>query len=122
MAKIGSKNTKPELLLRRLLRKEGIYFAVYSKLPGTPDIVFRRKKVAVFVDGEFWHGHNWLKLGKKPPNEFWKKKLLRNMARDKRVNRDLQKMGWKVMRILEGNVLKKPEKTIRKIISMLNSR
>lgn len=106
MAQIRSKNTRPELLLRKILRKAGLSFSIHANLPGTPDIVFKRHKIAVFVDGEFWHGYNWVKKGIKPSTPFWKRKLLRNIARDKRVNRELRKSGWKVVRIWERQLLR----------------
>jgi DNA mismatch endonuclease (patch repair protein) len=124
MSKIRSKNTKPEVALRRLLRDNGYRFSTYSKLPGTPDIVFRKARVAVFVDGEFWHGYNWTRKGIRPGDSFWEKKLLRNIARDKRVNSELRKMGWAVIRFRETQVLKKPGyilSRIRKELSQLKA-
>jgi len=115
MSRIRSSNTKPEVALRKLLRAAKLKFSTYRKLPGTPDIVFRKKKVAVFVDGEFWHGYNWKRKGIVPKTAFWKKKILRNMERDKRVNRELRKMGWKVVRIWESQIMKTPEGALRKI-------
>ncbi len=121
MLRIRSKNTKPELELRCILRQEGFSFSTYSKLPGTPDIVFRKNNVAVFVDGEFWHGHNWLKKGKKPKTAFWKKKLLRNIARDKKVNYKLHAMGWQYVRVLDSQVIKKPKYVLSRIRNVLSS-
>ncbi len=115
MSRIRSKNTKPELTFRKLLKKAKINFSTYSKLPGTPDMVFSKKKVAVFIDGEFWHGYNWRKRGIKPANAFWRKKLLRNMARDKGVNRELRRIGWKVVRILETQVIKRPGYALQRV-------
>jgi DNA mismatch endonuclease (patch repair protein) len=120
MSKIRSKNTRPEVALRQLLRDNGYKFSTYSKLPGTPDIVFRKARVAVFVDGEFWHGYNWVKRGIKPSNTFWEKKLLRNIARDKCVNSELQKMGWKVIRFWETQVIKKPRHVLDRISKELS--
>ena len=108
MSRIMSKNTKPELKLRNILRKDGLSFSTYSKFLGTPDMVFKKKKLAVFVDGEFWHGHNWLKKGKKPKSAFWKRKLLRNIVRDKKVNAELHKIGWNYVRVLDSQIVKKP--------------
>ena len=74
MASIPQKNTKPELLLRRSLWHEGMRYRVnYRKLPGKPDIVFTRPKIAVFVDGDFWHGHNW-------PYEVWVRWMKNSMG------------------------------------------
>lgn len=112
MASIPQKNTKPELLLRRSLWHEGMRYRVnYRKLPGKPDIVFTRPKTAVFVDGDFWHGHNWAIRGLgsldeelNGYSEFWKNKILQNVDRDKRVNAQLQENGWLVIRLWESDI------------------
>jgi DNA mismatch endonuclease (patch repair protein) len=119
MSSISSTNTKPELFLRKILRAKKLRFSTYSKLPGTPDIVFRKNKLAVFVDGEFWHGYNWLKKGKTPKSAFWKRKILRNIARDKKVNRELRRMGWRHVRVLDSQVMKKQSYVLSRIMRSL---
>lgn len=112
MAAIPSKNTKPELMLRRALWKEKLRYRVnYKKLPGKPDIVFTKKHVAVFCDGDFWHGHNWAirRLNSLDDelagySDFWKTKILRNIERDAEVNRLLAAQGWTVIRIWESDI------------------
>ncbi len=122
MSRIRSKHTKLELALRKLLSTAKISFSKYHKLPGTPDLVFNKKKIALFVDGEFWHGYNWRKLGKKPTNQFWKKKLLRNIARDKQVNSKLRKLGWKVLRVWESQIIRRPTFVLNRVKAALRSR
>ena len=105
MRKVRSKNTTPELRLRKLLYGMGYrgYRVHYDKLPGKPDIVFVGKKRVIFVHGCFWHGHD-CKAGNNVPKsnlEYWTGKLSRNKARDKRNMRELKKAGWVVHVIWE---------------------
>ena len=110
MQKIHSKNTKPELLLRRALWAKGIrYRKNYKDIPGTPDIVLTRQKIAIFVDGDFWHarGHQDNPGEQVATNkEFWQKKLARNVERDKEVNDELTEAGWLVLRFWESDIKK----------------
>ena len=97
MRSIISKSTKPELVLRRFLFSKGYrYRKNYNKLPGRPDIVFISRKIAIFVHGCFWHQHKDCEITNKPRSNptFWKEKFSKNLERDKRNQRDLQKMGW----------------------------
>ena len=119
MSSIRSKNTKVEWILRRALWKKGLRYRLHYKIKGSPDIVFPSKKVAVFIDGDFWHGYNWEKLKPKLKNEFWVNKILRNMQRDKEVNEELKKMGWKVIRIWEHELRKDVNKCVKKIKRVL---
>lgn len=115
MARIRSKNTKPEKLLRAGLRKLGLHFKSHYNIFGHPDIVFPNEKVAIFVDGDFWHGYN-LKIKKQiPPRRYWLAKILRNIQRDKVVSKNLKNHGWKVIRIWEHNIVKRPEKYAKQI-------
>ncbi|MBN8628353.1 MAG: very short patch repair endonuclease, partial [Planctomycetes bacterium] len=75
-----------------------------SKLPGRPDFVFRRARLAVFVDGDFWHGHPRNCRMPKSNAAYWKAKIARNRARDKAVNRTLRALGWRVVRIWESSL------------------
>jgi DNA mismatch endonuclease (patch repair protein) len=119
MSRIRSKNTSVEVLLRKKLSELGLKFEAYYKdLPGNPDIVFPDKKVAVFVDGEFWHGKDFKKR-KQTYNEYWRNKITRNMQRDKEVNKSLKKMGWKVLRIWGRDLKKDPNKYIEKIKNLV---
>lgn len=112
MSSIPSKDTKPELALRKELWRKGYRYRVnVKKLPGKPDIVFGPARVVVFCDGDFWHGHNWALRGIPSLEEelagysqFWKEKITRNIDRDKRVTAELESLGWIVIRIWESDV------------------
>lgn len=109
MSRIRAKDTKIELILRSELHKRGLRFRVnYDKLNGKPDIVFVSKRVAVFIDGEFWHGYDWEKRKKqiKSNRKYWIKKIEGNMERDKKNTKMLRKQGYRVKRIW-GQMLKK---------------
>ena len=104
-----SSGTKPERMLARELWRRGYrYRKNVHTVPGSPDICFKSRKVAVFVDGEFWHGRNWQQERQriKSNREFWYAKIERNMARDKRVDQRLKALGWTVLRFWETDVRK----------------
>lgn len=102
MSRIRGKNTKPEKLLRSALHLRGLRFRIHRKeLPGSPDIVFPREKVAVFVDGCFWHGCPIHSVKPKTNKKFWLEKIEGNCIRDKRNRVALKKLGWKVIRVWE---------------------
>lgn len=117
MSAIKSKDTVPEMLLRKSLWQDGFRFRVhYKKLPGKPDIAFTKAKVAIFCDGDYWHGHNWALRGYvdledelSHYSEFWANKIRANVTRDERVNEELHQLGWKVVRIWESDILKDAE-------------
>lgn len=104
MAKISSKNTKPELIVRKILHSKGYRFRLHRKdLPGNPDIVLPKHKKIIFVHGCFWHNHN-CKFGNHIPKtntEYWEKKLKNNSIRDKINIEKLISLGWKVLIIWE---------------------
>lgn len=109
MSKIRSTETKPETLLRKELWRLGFRYRInVKKLPGSPDIVIGKHKLAIFVDGEFWHGFNWeIKKEKiKTNRDFWIPKIERNMQRDERNNTDLEQMGFTVLRFWEHQIKK----------------
>lgn len=103
-----AKNTKPELLLRKALRENGFkgYRLNYNKIPGRPDIVFLKKKIAIFVNGCFWHRCPHCKL-KLPKNNstFWKDKFVKNVFRDKIKIMQLKEIGWEVKVVWECEIL-----------------
>ena len=110
MAKIKSTNTKAERVLRLALWHKGIrYRKNWRKLPGTPDIAITKYKIAIFVDGDFWHarGHEQAPGEQVATNkDFWQKKLARNVERDKEVNDQLTQDGWLVLRFWESDIKK----------------
>lgn len=104
MASIKSRNTKPEVLVRRFLFARGLRFRINVKrLPGTPDIVLKKYRTCIFVNGCFWHGHEGCKYYVMPKTntEFWKAKIERNRARDLDRRIKLRDMGWHVIQIWE---------------------
>lgn len=105
MSKIRSTGGKAETILAKALWHEGIrYYKNYKKVPGKPDIAITKYKIAVFVDGEFWHGYDWENQKQKrihTNREYWIPKIEKNMARDIEVNRLLRKQGWTVVRFWE---------------------
>jgi DNA mismatch endonuclease, patch repair protein len=104
MAAIGSKDTGPELVVRRMLHGMGYRFRLHRRdLPGTPDIVLPRLRKAIFVHGCFWHGHEGCKLGRpsKSRVEYWGPKIAGNRARDERKEAALRQAGWSVGTVWE---------------------
>ncbi|MEV0451418.1 very short patch repair endonuclease [Streptomyces sp. NPDC050600] len=105
MQAIRSRDTKPEQLVRSLLHAQGLRYRVAAKpLPGlrrTADIVFRPVKVAVFIDGCYWHGCPEHYVAPKTNSGYWSEKVLRNMARDRDTNQRLEEAGWTVLRFWE---------------------
>ncbi|MFC2156512.1 very short patch repair endonuclease [Acidobacteriota bacterium] len=98
MSQVRSKNTKPEMLVRSVLHREGFRFKLHVKdLPGHPDIVLPRFKTVVFVNGCFWHGHSCPNAKLPTSNmEFWKEKIEKNIKRDKKNIKELKKTRWNV--------------------------
>ena len=109
MAKVRSKDTKPELAVRRFLHKAGVRFRLQRRdLPGTPDLVLPRAKIAMFVHGCFWHRHDGCKRTTTPKTrvDFWRSKFEANQARDYRVRQQLEAAGWDVIIVWECETLR----------------
>jgi DNA mismatch endonuclease (patch repair protein) len=106
MAGIKGKNTKPELLIRKLLFAKGFRYRLHDRnLPGKPDLVFPRFGAIIFIHGCFWHGHNChLFKWPKSREEFWRKKITGNQAVDKRSYKALTKAGWRILTIWECGI------------------
>ena len=122
MSRIKGKNTGPELKLRKLLYANGIRgYRIHYDLPGKPDIVFVKKKIAVFIDGCFWHKCPVCFQEPETRKEFWTKKIHSNIERDKKVNEQLREDDWTIIRIWEHDVRKTPDKIIEKIIEILKN-
>lgn len=121
MQNIRSTGTASETLIMRALRSKNIYFAKNVKsIIGKPDIVFRRKKIVVFIDSDFWHVHPRRFIMPQSNKRYWKEKIRRNKKRDSAVNKKLIKSGWKVIRIWEYDVKRKADKCIKKILKAVN--
>jgi DNA mismatch endonuclease (patch repair protein) len=122
MSSIRSNNTQIEILLGKLLWAKGYRYRKNDKsLPGTPDFSLKRFKLALFCDGEFWHGKNWeqKKTRIQQNREFWIAKIERNIARDIRVNQELSDMGWTVLRFWEGDIKRDSESVVKLIIEAI---
>lgn len=107
MARIRSSNTKPEIAVRRLLHARGLRFRLHRRdLPGKPDIVLPRHRLAIFVHGCFWHQHPGCRLASRPKTrtDYWMPKLSANVERDARAVSGLTDMGWRVETIWECDV------------------
>jgi DNA mismatch endonuclease (patch repair protein) len=113
MAAIGSKETEPERILASEMWKIGLRPVKHKAITGRPDFLFPREKVAVFCDGDFWHGNNWRLRGFRSRREelasytpFWRQKILTNIRRDKRVSTTLRLQGYVVLRFWESVIRK----------------
>ena len=125
MSKVRLKNGKAETILAKRLWQEGYrYRRNYKTLPGSPDIALTTYRVAVFVDGEFWHGENWdeRKAKLKHNREYWIEKIEENMARDKRVDGQLQEMGWTTVHFWEKQVLKHTDECLQVVLELLEKK
>lgn len=129
MSAVKGKNTVPEKLLGTAMWKLGLRYRKHHKVKGTPDFVFIRPKIAVFCDGDFWHGNGWRIRGFKNRekelatySKFWADKVRRNVERDKTVNKGLRKDGWLVLRFWESQIRKSPEKCAEKVLQHWASR
>lgn len=119
-----SRDTKAEVLLRKELWRLGLRYRLHAPdLPGKPDIVFRRARVVVFCDGDFWHGRGWRmrreKLSRGTNAPYWMAKIGANVARDRRHTRALQQAGWVVVRLWETDVLRDAVKAAKIVVTAL---
>ena len=118
MKNIKGKDTKIEVLLRKALWHKGYrYRKNYKKLEGKPDIVLTKYKIAIFCDGEFFHGKDWEKLRERlkrgDNGEFWIKKIARNMEHDNDINKRLEFEGWTVLRFWGNDIKRNPEECVK---------
>ena len=124
MVSIRSANTKPEILVRKYLWKEGFRYRLNNpRLPGHPDLVLRKYRTCIFVNGCFWHGHEGCKYFRMPKTnvDFWTKKINRNKERDKQEQQQLAKMGWHCVTIWECELKPKDRvKTLESLAFTLN--
>ena len=110
MSRIKSKNTRLELLFKTAIR--GTYLRYHPKIVGNPDFGNKEKKIAVFIDGCFWHKCPKCYIKPKSNLSYWNKKINRNIQRDKEVTSQLKKSGWNVIRIWEHDVTKNPKDSV----------
>lgn len=120
MSRIRGKNTKIDLRMRDLLSTLEIGFEMYPKMLGSPDFAIADRKIAIFCDGDFWHGYRYDER-KKPAKKFWRDKIENNMKRDIRISRRLRRNGWSVLRFWEHDIEKNPDKCKNRILGKLSS-
>lgn len=121
MSRIKGRDTGPELKLRKTLFRMGVRgYRLNSKLPGKPDLVFIRKRLAVFIDGCFWHKCPNHFVKPETRTEFWMNKIDGNVRHDDAVNAKLKDTGWRVLRFWEHEIRENPEKVVLKIVECLN--
>lgn len=115
MSSIPNRDTSPELLLRRELHRRGLRYRLRSRLLGSPDLVFNKSRVAVFVDGDYWHGNTWRLrrassfesyYGRGEQGDFWLRKIRKNVIRDTDVTARLSQQGWLVLRFWESDLIR----------------
>lgn len=122
MKKIKSTNTKVEKQLRKEIWKLGYRYRLHSKeILGKPDLIFKKYKIVVFVDGEFWHGYNWMEKKKriKANREYWIPKIEATIERDKKITKELKQQGWKVLRFWDHEIEKDLDRCIQVLIKAL---
>lgn len=121
MSRIKGKDTGLEVRVRSALHRRGFRFRKHLKsLPGKPDVVFTKARVAVFVDGDFWHGYEFQTWQHKV-SEFWKTKISKTRERDAKTDQRLRGMGWTVVRIWEHDLKQDFEGSVGEIVSLLRS-
>jgi len=125
MSKVRAKNTKPELLVWQFLFSKGFRYRLHQNaLPGKPDIILKKYKTVIFVNGCFWHGHKNCRKSNLPVSNFsfWKEKIQTTIDRDKQTIRSLKKLGWSVIIIWECDIKNKMaiSRTMKKLLNNLN--
>ena len=120
MSRVRTRDTGPELALRKALFAAGIRgWRLKSKLPGRPDLMFRRARVCVFVDGAFWHGHPDYYWGQS--GQFWDAKIASNRERDTRVTAELEESGWTVVRLWDFEIARDPLGCVERVRRVLDT-
>lgn len=117
MSRIRGKDTKPEITVRKFLYAQGLRYRLYAELPGRPDIIIRKRKTVIFVNGCFWHAHKdcpdfrWPKTR----SEFWEAKIKSNVERDVRNYSELNRAGWHVLTVWECEIKKHRDEALRQL-------
>jgi len=114
MSRIRSKNTKIDLRMKKMLFELGYGYKMYPKMLGSPDFILKQRKIAIFCDGDFWHGYNYHEK-KRLAKKYWRQKIESNMKRDHSVSRKLRRNGWSVLRFWEHDIEKRPDICVGKI-------
>lgn len=129
MGAVRGRDTKPEIALRRALHARGLRYRIHPvDVPGRPDVVNRSRRIAIFVDGDFWHGNpeEWRRRGfdsleaqfPEPKREFWTGKIRSNIARDVKVNDALRASGWTVVRVWESEIHDDPDAVALRLVAL----
>lgn len=121
MSRVRNRDTDIERQLRKLLWDNKLRYRKHYKIIGKPDIAFPGYKIAIFCDGDFWHGKNFAREGKKY-NDFWYEKILQNIKRDRLVTKSLEKKNWKVVRFWKEEIKKEPNSCLAMILNAINER
>ncbi len=119
MARVRSKDTAPELVLRRALWSAGLRYRLGQRLPGSPDLAFVGPRIAVFVDGCFWHGCPEHYTRPVRNSDFWAKKLERNVRRDRQADESLRSMGWTSIRVWEHEIVEDVGEVVLRIQALM---
>jgi DNA mismatch endonuclease (patch repair protein) len=122
MSRIRGRNTKPEIALRAVLWSLGVRYRLHYPIAGRPDVVFPRERVAVFVDGCFWHGCPEHSVKPKTNSAFWRDKLGKNVERDRRNEIELTEIGWVFVRFWEHEVVRSPKECAAVVLALLKMR
>lgn len=121
MSRIRSKNTKIDLKMKKMLSELSCGYKMYPKMFGSPDFILKQRRIAIFCDGDFWHGYNYHEK-KRPTTKYWRQKIESNMKRDHSVSRKLRMEGWSVLRFWEHDIHNDPYKCKRKILRKIKLR
>lgn len=121
-----AKNTRAEIVLRRAIWGRGLRYRLHATdLPGKPDIIFRKARVLIFCDGDFWHGRNFdqrrERLARGSNAGYWIAKIEGNIVRDARQNRLLRRSGWQILRFWETDVLRNPQKAAERVTRLVQA-
>jgi DNA mismatch endonuclease (patch repair protein) len=119
MAKVRSKDTKPEVAFRRMLYRAGVRYRLHYPVDGKPDIAVPSRKIVVFIDGCFWHGCPKCFRAPASNKTYWNLKIERNVRRDRAVNRSLKSHGWRVIRAWEHEIKDNPEAVLKRVTASL---
>jgi DNA mismatch endonuclease, patch repair protein len=130
LSAVRGSDTRPELALRRALHAQGLRYRLHVKsLAGRPDIAFPRRRVVVFVDGDYWHGRGWRERGYKSlehqfahwhRGDWWLAKIRTNVARDRRQTRSLRRDGWIVIRLSDSSIKTSLDRCVERVIAALS--
>jgi len=121
MSRIRGRNTKIDLKMNELLKEIGTKYEMYPKMFGNPDFIMEEEKIAIFCDGDFWHGYR-LPAWENGLSEFWKEKIRKNKDRDRKNFNKLREMGWSVIRLWQHQVERNLPGCVEQIISAVTNR